>query len=70
MYEVTVSYWSDHNRVHNSNKRTHYSDAMALWRRQCRTHRNADVRLMAPDGHVMKNKGDAWPSEYGSTEKV
>lgn len=68
MYTVTVSYWSDHNRIHCEHHRTAYRDAMKLWRKQCRTHRNADVILRAPDGHTMKSKDDSWPSEYGATE--
>lgn len=70
MYTVIVSYWSDHNRTHSANQRTSYADAMTLWRKQCRTHRNADVILAAPDGHRMKSKADAWPHEYGSNEQA
>ncbi len=63
MYTIIVRYWSDHNWAHSEHKRTAYPDAMALWRKQCRTHNNADVILYAPDGHTMKRKDDSWPHE-------
>lgn len=69
-YTITVRYWSDHTGPHSINHRTSYPDAMAFWRKQCRTHGNADVILSAPDGHTMKSKDDSWPHEYeyGSKE--
>ena len=69
-YAIAVRYWSDHTGPLTANNRTNYQDAMALWRKQCRDHNNADVILYAPDGHKMKSKDDSWPHEYGSTEEV
>jgi hypothetical protein len=69
-YEIIVRYWSDHNRTYSVHHRTSYRDAMAFWRKQCRTHNNADVVLQSPTGHKVKSKEDSWPHEYGSTEGV
>lgn len=69
-YTITVQYWSDHNRTHSEHRRGDYRAALALWRKQCRDHKNAEVTLSDPRGRPMKRKSDSYPRDYGSAEPV